>query len=337
MLMGFDIAQHFHGESFCEKPLKELDSSLIVFMPRGERNEIAMLKHLAVVNSNVEVPENTYCGKHFSKPDPHKSPPPYTNCEKRFFKKLEEKNLSQAPLLLGRQIDITSIGFLRYSYGSMDVRQVPVLKSSKFLQIDGKGGFDDDDISPFFTDIYLAKEHGQAILALLYSLSIPAKLKLMKTQHADNSTRPRNDIVFYHHDGILGMEELVMITLAWEVADELFTCSGEAHRMKQIHDDIEINVDSYLMIGRIVLRGLKLISKEFNKRRSAGLKHFKVMQAYRKITEMSESIQKLFSNAGIDNSKLEDMFSLDSLLDNNRVHRCHQHYAKEGKWNLVDV
>lgn len=97
------------------------------------------------------------------------------------------------------------------------------------------------------------------------------------------------------------------------------------------------NTDAYLKCGRTILCGLKLIEKEFNKRRSAGLKHFKVMEAYHKITEMSTNIRKKLLEAGIKNSKLENLVSLESLQDSNRVHHCHQHYSKEGKWDLTSI
>ena len=128
-----------------------------------------------------------------------------------------------------------------------------------------------------------------------------------------------------------------MIALAWEVADELFQCSGEAHRMKQFHDDIMENTQDYLKCGRIILRGLTLIEKEFSKRRWAGLKHYRVMQAHGKIAEMSKSIQKILVEAGVDSSKLENMRSLELLQNRNRVHLCHLHFVKDGKWNLADI
>lgn len=132
-------------------------------------------------------------------------------------------------------------------------------------------------------------------------------------------------------DAVMTREAVLMIILAWEVADELFTCSGEAHRMKEIYTDIMDNTDAYLPCGRTILCGLKLIKKEFKKRRSAGLKHYKVMEAYRKITDMSSNIRKKFLEAGIKSSKLEDLVSLKSLRDSNRVHHCH----REGKWDLT--
>ena len=198
----------------------------------------------------------------------------------------------------------------------VDIRQMPILKSSKFLLADNSGRLYDTNVSSYAADI-------------------PAKLNLIKKEPMSNV--PPNDIVFFlPNASIMGIEELGMITLAWEVADELFSLSGEAHRMKQIYNDVVDNTPAYVECGRIVLRGLKLIEKEFKKRRSAGLKHYLVMQAYGKITEMCKGIQKVLTEAGVNNSKLEDMLSLDQLQDRSYVHFCHQHYVKDELWNLAD-
>ena len=198
--------------------------------------------------------------------------------------------------------------------------------------IDGAGKLDDDDISPFSSDIPLNSRYGQAVLATIYGLSIEAIMKLLKAQ-------PKSRNTFSCPDGsVIGREELVMICLAWEVADELFSCTGEAHRMEQFHNDIIRNIDAYFECGLIILRGLKLIEEECHKRRSAGLKHFRVMHGHGKIADVSRNIQKALVEAGVSNKcKLEKMLSLEQLQDRCRVHRCHQYFVKDEKWNLVDT
>lgn len=335
LLAGEDIALHFNGEKFHDE-LKELESSLILFMPVSgsqHQNERAVLKHLAVVNAKVEIPENAYGGRHLHEPCRSDDPPPYANWEKTFVKKLEEENFSQAPLLLTRQVDITSIGFMKYSYGSVDVRQIPVLKSSKFLQIYGAGDLDAHCSLPFSTHIPLGDKPGQAILATLHGIEMSAKLKLMKRRSQGKSFRR----VFMLHpskNSVLSREEVLMSILAWEVVDELFTCSGEALRMKEIYTDIMDHTDAYLEPGHIILSGLKLIEKEYKQRKSTGLKHVKAKEAYRQIKEMSTNIRKKFLEAGIKCSKLEDLISFEFLCNSN-VHRYHQLRVKQGKWDLT--
>lgn len=333
LLSGLDIAQHFHGPDFRENPLQELGSSLVAFMS-GQQDENAMLKHLAIVNASVEIHENGYGGKHIFKPDPNKARPPYVSWEERFVKKLEKANPSQAPLLLMRNVDITSVGMFRYSYGSVDIRQVPILKSSKLLEIDGIGrkmDLDDANLSPKSTDIPLASNYGQVFLAVLYGLSIPAKLKLLRKE----ACRPSGVSFCLPNKAVMSREELVLITLAWEVADELFSCSGVSFRMREIYKDIKDNAGAYSDNGRMILRGLKLISKEINERK-ARFKNSKVTQASNEISDIIGKIQKVFTRVGVDNSKLEKMLSLESLQDRTCVRCCHQQYIKEGRWNLVD-
>lgn len=53
-----------------------------------------------------------------------------------------------------------------------------------------------------------------------------------------------------------------MITLAWEVADEVI-CGG-VQRMEEFYQDITTNLEIYVKSGGLVLISLKLICKEIN-------------------------------------------------------------------------
>ena len=126
-----------------------------------------------------------------------------------------------------------------------------------------------------------------------------------------------------------------MITLAWEVADEVFCVSGMPCRMEEVYSDIRSDTDSYEENGRIILSGLNLIRKELNKRKTT-VTHPKVSQSCSIIISAIEKVEKLLKESGVDNSKLEKMMSLEFLLDHSRIHRCHQHYIKDMLWNLAD-
>ena len=343
LLDGLDIAEHFHGEDFNENSLKELGSSLIAFMPQSnsaQQDENAMLKHLAAAGMSIEIQENGYGGKHLTKPNPDKVPPAYAEWEAKFIIKLEKSNPVQSPVLFARDVAIQSVGGLHYSYGYVDIRQIPLLKSSKFLEIDGVGGnmvdmsLDDSNLSTSSTYIPLSSKYGQVFLATLYGIPVSAKLSLMKKE--SEVDRPPSDLMFYlPNKVVVSREELAMITLAWEVADEVFSFFGELHRMKEIYSDISSNPDAYFENGSIILRGLKLIRKELNKRKSM-VKNSKVSQACGEIADLVDKTQKVLLNAEVDSFNLENLLSLEFLQDLSRVHRCHQHYVKEGVWNLVD-
>ena len=333
LFIDTDIVQHFHGAAFLEKPLKELNSSMVVYMPLTRSGEIAALKHLAKVHPSVPIPDNSYKGKHMSTPSEHNNPPPYVNCEKKIIQKMEEKDLRQAPLLVGRMTEIKSTGMLTYSYGTIDVRQMPVLKSSKFLIVSDTEML--SNLNPFqpVNGGPTVNRYSQAFLAVLYGISVPAKLSLMKNR---NGKKPC-DAEFHLPDGSrASIEEVIMIILVKEVVDELFNLTTEVHRFKMLHDDILDDPASYVDCGRIILRGLNLLEKEYNRERSAGLKHIFASQGYNKIKDMSKSIQKLLTDLGVNKSKLEKMLNFHQLQSSSHFHFCHQHFVDDNFWNLVD-
>ena len=336
LFIDTDIVQHFHGAAFLEKPLKELNSSMVVYIPLTRSGEIAALKHLAKVHPSVPIPDNSYKGKHMSKPSEHDNPPPYVNCEKKIIQKMEEKDLRQAPLLVGRMTDIKSSGILTYSYGTIDVRQMPVLKSSKFLivsdteKLSNLSSFKPENGGP------IVSRYSQAFLAVLYGISVPAKLSLMKRNPNRNGKKPC-DAAFYLPDGSsASIEEVIMVILVKEVVDELFNLTTEVHRLKMLHDDIRDDPAAYVDCGRIILRGLNLLEKEYSRQRSAGLKHIFANQGYNKIKDMSKSIQKLLAGVGVNKSKLEKMLNFHQLQSSSRFHFCHQHFVGDNFWNLID-
>ena len=338
LLSGTDIAEHFHGENYETEP-KKLGSGLIVFNPayqalaHSEKYDVKVtLQRLAMASNSIKMTKNTYRGFHLRKPGPH----PYFNWEEKFVKKLEKKNPAQAPVLLSRAENVKHVGFSFYSYGSVDIRQLPLLRSSKFLEIDGVGGdithMDQDDVNltPNSTDIPLASNFGQVFIATLYGLPLSAKLNILKSGD-------RQDVLFYLPNmATISREELVVATLAWEVADEIFSGSAQALRMRQIHHDIKETPELYLKNGRIILRGLKLIKKEVNKRKSK-LSNSKLRRACAVINYLRKKVKRILKSIGVDSRKLEKLLCLVTLQDQNRSHSCHQLFVKDEKWNLIHV
>ena len=47
--------------------------------------------------------------------------------------------------------------------------------------------------------------------------------------------------------------------------------------------------------------------------------------------------ERALRKAGVDCHNLEDLPRLVYLLDQSRVHRSHQHWVKDGRWNLPAV
>ena len=148
-----------------------------------------------------------------------------------------------------------------------------------------------------------------------------AKLKLIKSQ-AKSTFHILNKL-------ILTRDELVMITLAWEIADEVFNFSGDYCRLEELYNDIKENSNAYIANGRTVFRGLNLIMKEVEKR--SGSKYANnVKPLLKKIADA------LTTMAGVNDKDLLALPSLDVLHTQKHVHLgFHQHFVEEKKWNLT--
>ncbi len=189
------------------------------------------------------------------------------------MQEMEELNMSQATVIIARHTSITQMknDKFMFNYGSVDARYLPVLKSSKLALLNGIDNLAGVGVTPYDDDyvIPLGSNYGQAIIATLYALSISGKLKLIKK---DSSVLQSPYYVMFSFSTFsIGIEELAMIALAKEIADELFCLS--TLRMEVVYADTKKNVSDYVECGRIVLRGLRLIEVEIKKRHSAGLKN----------------------------------------------------------------
>ena len=346
LLWGIDIVHHFHGADHRNGPLRELNSSMVLFMPpsqsrpmqadkysdRGDRD---ILRHLSNVDDTVELP--AYSGMHLSKP----SGTIYLKWEEKQLKKLEKSNPSQAATVVARRSDIKSSGIFRYNYGEVDVRRMPILRSSKLMVVDGAGGSvlnisqDDANLLPSSSEVPLASNFGQVFLATVYGLPMRCKLPLLKKPHnEEQETSPTVDVTFTTPSGFsLSKAELVMICAASEIADELCSCLGTAQRISEFTQEIQSNAAEYTHNGRTILRGMKLITEEAKERK----KRFKNSQVSRGFSEIKRSISavnRALSRAGVSGSNLEPILSIQYLMDPDRVHKSCQHRVEDGRWNI---
>ncbi len=356
LLYGIDVVRHFHGQDHRDNPLKELNSSALFFMPetvaRGRQGEHHydcgdqnVQRHLSIVDSTIEVDEGTYCGKHLFRPGScFVTSRPYLKWEKKYLKKLEKETPTLAPVILARTVNIQSSGTFKYSYGSVDVRRMPILRSSKFLMIDGAGGnyvdmsLDDPNLHPGATEVPLASNYAQVFLATLYGVPLRTKIKLFRGA-ADQTTESPGaaQVSCFLPNGLkLSRQELIMICIAWEIADEVYSCSGNATRMREFAQDVESSTTTYVAHGRVILRGLELISKEV-KLRKKRMSNAQVNHAISEINRHIRNLSVAIRRAGVDHRNLEPLVSLAYLQDNERVHRSHQHWIKDDRWNLCGL
>ena len=230
-------------------------------------------RHLSAVEGALEIPDQEhYCGKHMFRPGTCFLSTPQALSEigrRNHLQKLEKEDPTQAPVVLTRRVNIQSAGTFKYNYGEVDIRRMPILRSSKFLMIDGAGGnyvdmsLDDPNLHPGSTEVPLASNFGQVFLATLYGIPLRCKLKLLKTSSDESKQAPAHQISFILPNGLkMTKEELTMICMAWEIADEIYSCSGSANRMRELAQDVEVSTAAYVTNGRVILRGLELISQE---------------------------------------------------------------------------
>ncbi len=124
-----------------------------------------------------------------------------------------------------------------------------------------------------------------------------------------------------------------MITLAAEIADEVYNCAGTTRRMGELAQAIEEDATAFSDNGRVILRGLELIQEELKDRKKRiGSSH--MSRAISDINQLASQVKRALHGAGVDGHNLEPLPRFRVLQDNQRVHYSHQHRVKDGRWNL---
>ena len=348
LILSGDLVAHFHGSEYATGQLEEKDSSMVLLMhphaphaPQAskfyDRGDNSIIKHLAVALPPLEVPENAYSGIHLMQPGTcMTSAVPFLSWEKKYLKKLEEEVPSQSAIVISRQPQIRKVTFFRYTYGSVDIRRIPLLRSSKLLVVDGAGGtmtqmsLDDISLSPTTTELPLASQFGQVFLTTLYGLPLAKKLALVKTGSEEPS---QLQLRFCLPTGAaLTKAELCMICAVAEIADEVLNCTGEALRMGRLVEDVVANVEAYRTNGQAVLQSMDLLKEELKVRKKR-LSNLQVSQAMSAIKGQVGQVEQALQQAGVDSYNLAPLPSFSILRDSYRVHHTAQHKVKDGRWN----
>ena len=194
---------------------------------------------------------------------------------------------------------------------------------------------DDIHLVPSSSQIPLASHYGQVFLATLYCLPMSSKINLLKIQANENYQESPTKVTFLLPGGAsLTIPELVMITASYEIADEIYSCSGSVERMRKLAESIERDSGAFAASGRTILSGLELIKKEVKKRKKK-ISNAQVSLAVRELDRHVNNIDRTLRRAGIRHNDLELLVPLKSLLSNNHAHHTHQHWAKDERWNLL--
>ena len=197
---------------------------------QGKRKaDITVARHLAYVDESLpELP--SYSGIHFGLPAFNAS----LKREKKILKQLKT-DMSRLVAVTSRELEIQSAGCFKYTYGIVDIRRCPLLRSCKLVVLDSSGGSigdigcDDMHVSPMSLEIPLASHHGQTVLATLFGIPLACKLRLIKTNQEESNRyqTPAVDPIFYLPNGYtMKKAQLAAICLATEIAEEVLNCQG---------------------------------------------------------------------------------------------------------------
>ena len=352
LLYGVDVPRHFHGTDYRDNVLKEQQSSMLLFLPeapqRGrtsdryyDRGDLQVLRHISIANGSLDLPEEvTYGGKHLFPPGScFSSASPYLKWERNYLKKLEKDVPKQAPVVISRQVAIQKVGLISFKYGSVDIRKVPILRSSKFVVVDGIGGsmvdmsLDDINLVPSTVEIPLSSNYGQVLLLTLHCLPLINKIQLLRTNPDQPSeVGTATSLVFHLPNGAsLSLVEMAMISVADEIADELYCYEGSSKRLRILSTSVEQNPAAFTTHGNTIMQGLEL-AKEEAKRRKAKVSHSSISPFIADMERHARNIQRLLRNSG---SSKKDLPPLSSLLSSEHVHRSHQHWVESDRWNLL--
>ena len=352
LLWSSDIVRHFHGPGYQEGPLKDFNSSMIVFLQDSQskqrqsdqfhdRGDFVVLRYLSSAGDDIDLPGNGYGGKHLFKPGTCcVSSQPHCKWEKKQLKRIEKELPQQSAVVYYRAVDIKkSNSFLGYSYGQLGIRRIPLLRSCKFVVYDGAGGnlssvmsYDDLNVTPNSIEVPLASSYAQVLLMTLYGMSVSSKMNLLTSAEQPQDSK----ITFILPNGYcISLPGLLMIAFAWEVADEVYSNrTGESERMGKFAKYIEESTELYVSNGHTIACGLKLIQEEV-KKRNKKMKSFQVNRLVSSsINSYISQIFRRLRQAKVDMNNLQSLPSLKSLVDGSRVHYSHQHWLEDERWNL---
>ena len=346
MLLVVDMVRHFHGPNYRNDRREDFGSSMILFMPSlspqadpSRDQEDNLIRHLALVDESLELPKGGYSGNHISAPTTSE---PCLKWEKKTLEEFERKDPSRALHVMSRNINFESTGMLKYSYGYVDLRRCPILRSCKLVVVSGVGGcitdMDSDDVHlyPTSLEIPLAGNFGQCLLATLFGISLSCKLQLIKTLPGVRvGDITQVNPTFYLPNGFtITIAQLAAICAAREIAEETISCCGTAHRMNLLAEEVSKNVGAYTANGTVVLQALQLVENEVAECKKV-INNAKSSQSASDIKKQSNNIQKILKKAGIDGRKLSPLPRLSMLQDNQRMNRSHQYVVKDERWNLA--
>ena len=333
-----EITRHFHGTPQNGTDiLEDKNSSMLLFLKSTFPENLEdytnqhscntrLLKHLCSSQEKIKLPVDAYSGHHLLAPGTLISPEwSMKRSRQSTMKKVEGETPSQSVALVKCTNRIRQTSRIRYSYGSMDVRRVPLLRSCNFQCIDCTGtnfmamGSDDPLLTPSSREFPLGSNFGQVLLSVLNSLPLRCKLTILK-KPVDKSSP--HYVKFHLPNGLkLKKRDLAAICIASDVTNELLNCSKRPTRMTAVCEDIETNKAVFVSNGpQIVVQMMELIKQEVKERSRVT----NVISVSKEILGLCDSMISLMSNR-VANTSFQGLPPLRTLQDRNSVLRSHQY------------
>ena len=300
-----------------------------------QSGDTQLLRYLCLPEEKIKIPQSAYSGHHILPPGTLVS----MDCmikraTKNVMRKIEHDEPSQTVVVMNHTRAIQHKRALHYSYGILDVRRCPLLRSCNFQFVDGAAGSmmsmgsDDPLLNPSSREFPLASKFGQVFLAVMHAIPLRCKLAILKKSEKKSSP---NFVRFHLPNGLKFVkQELAAICIAREVADELLNCSGNITQMQYILNDLEANktLCAEKDTAEIISAMLNLIATEVAERKKA-MPFPIVAQTSNEILQLccsSNFLKKL--------SCLKKLPQLKLLQDSSRVLRSHQLTVDDDHYNV---
>ena len=342
-----EIVQHFHGQD-SSGALRDSNSSMLLFLKSSFPESLEdytnrlsghtrLLKHLVSAEKRIQLPPDAYSGVHIVTPGTFISPDWFMKRSRlRTLKSLEIEAPARSVALIKCTNQIRRTSRVKYVYGSMDVRRVPLLRSCNFQCVDCTGrnylamGMDDPLFTPSSREFPLGSNFAQALLAVLSSLPLRCKLNLLK-KPVDKSS-PQY-VKFHLPNGLkLKKRDLAVICIASDIADEMLSCSDVVSRMKTLCEDVATHRSLYISCGSRVLFQLTELIKLEVKERLKVLSAPTAVNAAKEILRLCDSLSATVSEDVTRNVPLK-LPLLKTLQDRSSVLRSHQYSVDDSYYD----
>uniref|UniRef100_A0A1X7T1C5 Uncharacterized protein n=1 Tax=Amphimedon queenslandica TaxID=400682 RepID=A0A1X7T1C5_AMPQE len=255
---------------------------------------------------------------------------------------MEKDDPKRSYSVMSRQVDIRSVGFMKYKYGSVDIRRFPLHRSCKFLTVDGSGGSkvdmssDNKFLDPNQAEFPLASHFGQVYLSTLYCLPLTRKLVLLQPLPEEAGQLASLNLSFnLPNGGSLTKTELIVISMSHEIADEVLNCSGATNRINLVMETVSEAPELFLTSYSEILRGMELVKRELKARKKRSSNSV-LKRSCQQVERICSQITSMVSQAsGINPRGLPWLPRFIQLVDSDRFHFSHQHTTKDECFNLT--